>query len=340
MLSLLPWKQKLAVDLGTATCHISVQDAGLLVREPAVIAYDAERGRPIAYGSEAREMLDREVSDVEVVRPLEGGVVANFDATVTLLRHFIHQALGHRPLLAPTVVTGEPTSATQVEQRALVNALKSAGAGEVIPVPRSLAAAIGAGLPMDQPECRLVVDMGAGSTDIGVISMGMIAAGEALRFGGNDLDEAIRRFVQRRYRIPIGNARAEDIKIMAGALSAEMISEQVRLSDLNDGDNNGNGQEKLEGIAELMRDTLKPPTAEILWVLDMLPERQLDEIIQVESILTGGCAQLRGITDLLSDELALEMKAAPDPMSCTILGLEAILNDLDALSLDGRRFTR
>ena len=169
---LLPWKQKLAIDVGTATCHISVQDAGLLVREPTVIAFESEpRRRPIAYGSEAKQMLDREVSEIEVVRPLEGGVVADFDAAVVLLRHFIHQALGHRPLLAPTIVTGEPTRATQVERRALINALKAAGAGEVISVPRALAAAIGAGLPMDQAECRLIVDMGAGSTDIGVISI-------------------------------------------------------------------------------------------------------------------------------------------------------------------------
>lgn len=339
MLSLLPWKQKLAIDVGTATCHISVQGAGLLVREPMVIAFETERRRPIAFGAEAKQMLDREVSDVEVVRPLASGVVGDFDAAVTLLRHFIHQALGHRPLLAPTVVTGEPTSSTQVERRALINALKSAGAGEVIPVPRALAAAIGAGLPMDQPECRLVVDMGAGSTDIGIISMGMIAAGQALRFGGDDLDEAIRRHVQRRYRVSIGRARAEDIKIMAGALSPEMVSEQVRLSDLDENDNNGNGQQKLEGIAELMAESLMPTASEVLWVLDSLPERQLDEIVQVESVLAGGCAQLRGITDLLSDELALKMSAAPDPMSCTILGLEAIVNDLEALSLDGRRFT-
>ena len=338
MLRLLPWKQKLAIDVGTATCHISVQGAGLVVREPTVIAFETERRRPIAYGAEAKQMLDREVSDVEVVRPLIGGVVADFDAAVVLLRHLIHKTLGHRPLLAPTVVTGEPTSATQVERRALTNALKAAGAGEVITVPRALAGAIGAGVPMDQPQCRLVVDMGAGATEIGVISMGMVAAGESLHFGGDDLDEAIRRYVQRRYRIHIGSARAEDIKIMAGALAPEMVGEQVRLSDLQDGDNNG--AQKLEGVAELMRASLKPVAAEVLWILDSLPERQLDEITQVDSILTGGCAQLRGITDLLSEELALHFAAAPDPMSCTILGLEAILNDLEALSLDGRRFTR
>lgn len=338
MLSLLPWKQKLAIDVGTATCHISVQNAGLVVREPVVIAFETERHRPIAYGSEAKQMLDREVSDVEVIRPLEGGVVADFDATVTFLRHYIQQAIGHRPLLAPTIVTAEPTRATQVERRALMNALKAAGAGEVITVPRALAASIGAGVPMDQPECRLLVDMGAGSTDIGVISMGMIAAGETLHFGGDDLDEAIRRFVQRRYRINIGSARAEDVKIMAGALSTEAMAEQVRISDLKDGESNGDSQ-KLEGIAEMLRASLKPIASEVLWILDALPERQLDEITQVESILTGGCAQLRGLSELLSDELALRFTAAPDPMSCTILGLEAILNDLEALSLDGRRFS-
>lgn len=340
MLSLLPWKTKLAIDLGTASCHISVQDAGLVVREPTVIAFDGDRRRPIAHGGEAKQMLDREVSDVEVVRPLEGGVVADFDAAVALLRHLIHQALGHRPLLAPTVVTGEPTRATQVERRALVNVLRSAGAGEVITVPRALAAAIGAGLPMDQPECRLVVDMGAGSTDIGVVSMGMIAAGEAIHYGGDDLDEAIRRYVWRRWRVQIGAPRAEDIKIMAGALRPELVNEQVRLADVAGDEANGDGSQKLDGIADLMRGGLKPAAAEVLWVLEGLPERQMDEITQVDAVLTGGCALLRGVTELLGAELALNFSVAPDPMSCTILGLEAILNDLDALSLDGRRFTR
>lgn len=338
VLRLLPWKTRLAVDLGTASCHISVQEAGLVVREPTVVAFEGDRRRPIAFGAEAKQMLDREVSDVEVVRPLEGGVVADFDAAVVLMRHLIHEALGHRPLFAPTVVTGQPTRGTQVENRALVNVLRAAGAGEVVTVPRALAAAIGAGLPMDQPECRLIIDMGAGSTDIAVISGGMLAAGETIHYGGDDLDEAIRRYVHRRYRISIGSARAEDIKIMAGALRPEMVGEEVRLSDVSD--DNGAGAEKLDGIAELMRGALKPAAAEALWIIERLPEAQMEEIAQADSLLTGGCAQLRGITELLSEELALRVTAAPDPLSCTILGLEAIANDLDALSLDGRRFTR
>ncbi len=290
MLRLLPWKTRLAVDVGTASCHISVHEAGVVVREPTVIAFDADRRRPIAYGAEAKQMLDREVTEVEVVRPLRGGVIADFDAAVLLLRHLIHQALGHRPLLAPLVVTGEPTRSTQVERRALTNVLRAAGAGEVVTVPRALAAAIGAGTPMDQPECRLVVDVGAGATDIGVISAGMIAAGEAIRFGGDDLDEAIRRYARRRYRTSIGPARAEDIKIMAGALTPEMMAEQVRLSDLSGEETSAADAQKLEGIAELMRGALEPAVAEVLWILEDLPERQMDEIAQVESVVTGGCA--------------------------------------------------
>ncbi|MGD9498239.1 MAG: rod shape-determining protein [Armatimonadota bacterium] len=340
MLRLLPWKSQLAIDVGTASCHISVHRAGVVVREPTVIAFDADRRRPIAFGAEAKQMLDREVSDVQVLRPLQGGVIADFDAATLLLRHLMHQALGHRPLLAPLVVTGEPTRTTQVQHRALVNALRAAGAGEVVPVPRALAAAVGAGVPMDQPECRLVVDMGAGATDIGVISAGMIAAGQTIQFGGDDLDEAIRRYVRRRYRMSIGAARAEDVKIMAGALSSDMVAEQVRLADLAGEEASAADAQKLEGIAELMRAALKPAIAEVLWVLEGLPERQMDEITQVDAVLTGGCALLRGIASMMSEELALNVVAAPDPMSCTILGLEAILNDLDALSLDGRRFTR
>jgi rod shape-determining protein MreB len=182
--------------------------------------------------------------------------------------------------------------------------------------------------------------MGAGATDIGIISMGMVAAGETLHFGGDDLDEAIRRYVRRRYRMTIGRARAEDVKIMAGALTPEMMAEQIRLSDLSGEETSAADAQQLEGITELMRAALKPVIGEVLWTLEGLPERQMDEIAQAESILSGGCAQLRGIAELMSEELALRFTTALDPMSCTILGLEAILNDLEALSLDGRRFAR
>jgi rod shape-determining protein MreB len=284
---LIPWKEQLAVDLGTAHVHICVKGGGVVVREPTVIAFSADRRRPVAYGSEAKQMLDREVSEVQVVRPLQGGVVADFDATVALLRHLIHQALGHRPLLAPTVVTAAPTRATQVEQRALTTALRAAGAGQVLAVPKVLAAAVGAGIAMDDPQSRLILDIGAGATDVGVVAMGMTAAGASIHFGGDDLDEAI-------------------------------------LEELAPNNNSGSNP-SLDAIPELLAQAMRPAIAELQWVLESIPEKQQDEIANSDGVLTGGCALLRGLDRLLSQELALPIKTAPDPGSCTILGLEAIM---------------
>jgi len=334
----LPWQQQLAIDVGTATVHVSVKGGGVVVREPNVIAFSGPRRKPIAYGGEAKQMLDREVADVDVVRPMRGGVVADFDASSLLLRHLIHQALGHRPLLAPTVVTAEPTRGTQVERRALVTALRAAGAGEVIVIPRALADAVGAGMPMDQAECRLIMDMGAGATDIGVLSGGMIADGAALHFGGDDLDEAIIRYVKRRHQQRIGPATSEDIKVLAGAQPGDPAHDQLRVEDPS-GQPNGAGL-RLEGIPELMAAALRPVASEAEWILETLPDRQVEEIAASEGVLTGGCALMRGAAELLSGELALAIKPATDPMSCTILGMEAILNDLASLTLEGRRFTR
>ncbi len=339
---LTPWKEQLAIDLGTAHVHICVKDAGVVVRQPTVIAFSpsGQGRRPVAYGTEAKQMLHRQVSEVEVVRPVQGGVVADFDATVALLRHLIHQALGRRPLWSPTVVTAEPTRATQIERRALITALRAAGGGQVVPVPRALAAAVGAGVPMGDTESRLIIDMGAGATDVGVVSMGIAAAGESIHFGGDDLDEAILRALKRRHNVLISAARAEEIKSLAGAVAPEPAGEAMRLEELPDVSGAEGAAVSLDGIPEVLAQAARAATGEIQWILDTLPEKQQQEIAYSDGVLTGGCALLRGMDRLMSRELALNIKAATDPMSCTILGLEAIMNDLPSLTLSGRRFAR
>lgn len=333
---LFPWKEQLAIDLGTSHVHICVKGGGVVVREPTVIAFSAGRRRAVAYGTEAKQMLDREVSEVEVVRPVQGGVVADFDAAVALLRHLVHKALGHRPLVAPAVVAAEPTRVTQVERRALVTALRAAGAGQVLPVPKSLAAAVGAGIALDDTHSRLIVDMGAGATDVGVVSMGMAAAGASIHFGGDDLDEAIVRAFRRRHGAQIGPARAEEIKALAGAVAPEPAGEPLVLEELTPG--NGPDDTRLDGVPLLLAQAMRPVSAEIQWVLETLPDKQQEEIANSDGVLTGGCALLRGLDRLLSRELALSIRTATDPGSCTILGLEAMMNDLGSLTLDGRRF--
>jgi rod shape-determining protein MreB and related proteins len=183
----LPWSDELAIDLGTAHTHICVKGVGVVVREPSVIAFDAAGRRPVAVGLEAKRMLERDVEGVQVVRPIRGGMVADFDAAVTMLRHFLHQALGRRPLWSPIVVTSHPDGATPVERRALADAIRAGGGGQVMGVQRSLATALGAGVKIGGDTSQMVIDLGAGVTNVGVIAMDLATGGMTERQGATTL---------------------------------------------------------------------------------------------------------------------------------------------------------
>ena len=336
---LLFWGEEFAIDLGTANVHVCVRDAGIVVREASAIAYNQAR-RAVAVGTEARRMAERGVPGVSVVRPLRGGTVANFDATVELLRHCIRAALGRRPILSPRVVVATPIEPTSVEYRALRDALRAAGAGKVYDVPRALAAAIGAAVPLDGPEARMVIDLGAGSTDIGILSLGAITAGTTLHYGGDDLDEAIRRRLRRAHGIAIGRTVAEEVKVQVGAVQPDLAQSTDKLRSLL-GNGGGNGSAlPQEEIPELLARALLPVVSEVRWLLEELPAKHRTEVRETGVVLTGGTALLGGIGPLFAERLELPVTVARDPLSCTVLGLESILSDLRALTLDGRRFSR
>lgn len=331
----LPWADELAIDLGTANLHISVKHGGVVVREPSVVAYGEGRRRPVAYGIEARRMLERAVDGVRVVQPIRGGVVADFDATVALVRHFIHQALGRRPMLNPVVVTACPTAATPVEQRALQDAIHAAGGGRVLMVPKSLAAAIGAGLPLDSVETDLLVDMGAGATDIGAVSMGMLSAGASPPLAGDRVDEAIVRHVKRTQGIRISATTAEEMKIQVGAVDPLLSGNGFSTST----DELQAYDVKMDEIPAVVADALAPIYDEIAWLIEQLPPKARAELGTHGITLTGGTALLKGLPEHIADRLGCPARVATDPMSCTILGLQSIVNDMNALSLGGRRFS-
>jgi rod shape-determining protein MreB len=332
----LPWADELAVDCGTANLHISVKQGGVVVREPAVVAYGEGRRRPVAFGLEARRMLERAVTGVRVVQPIRDGVVADFDAAVALLRHYIHQALGRRPMLNPVIVTSSPTKATPVEQRALQDAMHAAGGGRTLLVPKALAAAIGAGLPLDSVETHLVVDLGAGATDIGAVSMGMLSDGVSPPLGGDDLDEAIVRHVKRTQGIRISATTAEEMKIQMGVISRlpgngngfSTSTDELQAYDVN-----------MDEIPAVISDALIPLYDEIAWLIEGLPPQARAELATLGLTLTGGTALLKGLPEHMAGRLGLPVNVATDPMSCTILGLQSIVNDMNALSLEGRRFS-
>ncbi|MBU0609570.1 MAG: rod shape-determining protein [Armatimonadetes bacterium] len=332
----LPWAEELAIDVGTANLHISLKQGGVVVREPALVAYSDGRRRAVAFGLEARRLQERAVEGVQVVQPIRHGVVADFDAAVTMLRHFIHQALGRRPMLNPVVVTACPTAATAVEQRALQDAIRAAGGGRILMIQKALAAAIGAGVSLDAVETQFVVDIGAGASDIGAVSMGMLTAGVSPPVAGDRIDQAIVRHVKRTQNIRVSATTAEEMKIQIGTVDPLLGA-------------NGNGfststdelqayDVRLDDIPAVVAGALRPVYDEIAWMIEELPPRPRAELGANGLVLTGGTALLKGLADHMADWLGLPVRVATDPMSCTILGLQSIVNDMQALSLGGRRF--
>lgn len=333
----LPWADELAIDVGTANLHISVKHGGVVVREPAVVAYGENRRQPIAFGLEARRMLERAVEGVRVVHPIRQGVVADFDAAVALLKHFLHKALGRRPLLNPVIVTACPTACTPVEQRVLHDALHAAGGGRVLMIQKALAAAIGAGLSLDSIETNLLVDIGAGATDMGALSMGLLSAGASPPLAGDRVDRAIVRHVKRTQGIRISATTAEEMKIQVGAvdplLSGNANGFSTSTDELQAYDVD------MDEIPAVVADALVPIYDEIAWLIEGLPPKARAELGANGIVLTGGTARLKGLAEQMAGCLGVPVTVATDPMSCTILGLQSIVNDMGALSLEGRRFS-
>jgi len=306
------------------------------VREPALVAYGAEGRRPVAFGLEARRLQERAVEGVRVVQPIRKGVIADFDAAVMLLRHYIHQALGRRPMLNPTIVTGCPTGATPVEQRALQDAMRAAGGGRILMVQKALAAAIGAGVSLDTIETQFVVDIGAGATDIGAVSMGLLSSGASPSVAGDRLDEAIVRHIKRTQNIRISRTTAEEMKIQTGTIDPLLSGNPNGFSTSTD--ELQAYDVRLDDVPRVVASTLQPVFDEIAWIIEELPPKSRAELAANGIILTGGTALLKGLAEHMADRLGVPVRVATDPMSCTVLGLQSIVNDMQALSLGGRRF--
>lgn len=335
----LPWGDELAIDLGSANTHICVKGAGVVVREPSVIAFDVGGRRMVAAGLEAKRMLERDVEGVRVVRPIRGGVVADFDAAVAMLRHFLHQALGKRPFWSPLVITSHPDGATAVERRALVDTVRASGGGQVLGVQKALATALGGGLQVGGDTSQMVIDLGAGITNVGIIAMGLATTGISIRYGGCDLDEVIRRAIQRSQGIRISSASAEQVKLHVGTLLTPEEGDSMRVDGVTaNGEPAINADINLADVPDLLMDGLDRIVAEVLWLLEELPPRQQSEIAANGAALTGGGALLGGVDAFLAEKLGIPVTVATDPPSCTTLGLESVLSDPHAVSLEGRRF--
>ncbi|XXU70212.1 rod shape-determining protein [Sorangium sp. So ce1097] len=325
----------LAIDLGTATTLIYVKGKGIVSCEPSVVAVqrDARGGKKVlAVGREAKEMLGRTPGNIQAVRPLRDGVIADFEITEAMLRYFIARAHNRRTLVKPRIIICVPFGITEVEKRAVKESAEGAGAREVFLIEEPMAAAIGAGLPITEPSGNMVVDIGGGTTEVAVISLAGIVYSQSVRVGGDKMDESITAYMKRKYNMAIGEQTAERIKITVG--NAYPLEQQLTMEV--------KGRDMVAGIpktvvvnSDEIRDSLSEPTNAIvdavLIALERTPPELAADIVDKGIVLTGGGSLLKNLDVLLREETGLPVMVCDDPISAVVLGSGKALDHLELL---------
>jgi len=331
---MLGFGERLGIDLGTANIVVYARGRGVVVREPSVVAIDKASRRVLAVGESAREMLGRTPGTIVAIRPLRDGVIADYTVTRDMLAFLIRKACGNKSrLFKPLVVVCIPSGATSVEQRAALDAARAAGARDAFPIEEPMAAAIGAGLPIASPGGNIVVDIGGGTTDIAVISLGGIVVSDSLRVGGNTLDEAIIRHIRRVYNLDIGERTAENIKIgIASACKAGFDEQEmdVRGRDIVSGLPQTVSVSSIE-VRDALFESVSQIVTAVKTILEKTPPELAADIIERGITLTGGGALLRGMDVLLQMETQIPVHVADDPMSCVAVGTGKVLEELETL---------
>ena len=322
----------MAVDLGTANTLVYVRGKGVVLDEPSVVALDQRTGAIVAVGTAAKQMLGRTPDGIVAVRPLKDGVVADFETTERMLRYFIQKVHGRRTLAKPRLVICVPSGITSVEQRAVKDAGYAAGARRVFVIEEPMAAAIGAGLPVHDAEGSMVVDIGGGTTEVAVISLGGIVTSISARIGGDRLDEAIIYHVKKEYSLLLGERTAEDIKIRLGSAfpTRDEPQAQVRGRDLI----SGLPRTVVLTSDEVRRALSEPVTAivdAIRTTLDRTPPELAGDVMDAGIVLTGGGALLRGLDERIRHETGMPVRVAEDPTDCVALGTGRCVEDFEAL---------
>ncbi|HHY93969.1 MAG TPA: rod shape-determining protein [Firmicutes bacterium] len=322
----------LGIDLGTANSLVHVRGRGIVLHEPSVVAMDRDSKAVLAVGDEAKRMIGRTPGNIIAVRPMKDGVIADFDVTQTMLRYFIHKALPNRGLVRPRVVVAVPSGVTEVERRAVVDATQQAGAREAYLIEEPMAAAIGAGLPVEEPTGNMVVDVGGGTTEVAIISLGGIVTCRSIRVGGDEMDEAIAAYVKRTYNLLIGERTAEEVKVKIGSAYPGFEEEdmEVRGRDLVTG-----LPRTLRLTAEEIRRALSEPVGAILEAirvtLERTPPELASDIMDRGIFLTGGGSMLRGLDRLVAEDTGMPVHVAEEPLLCVARGTGRALEEIHTL---------
>ena len=322
----------MAVDLGTANTLVYVRGRGIVLSEPSVVAIDQRTGEVHAVGAEAKRMLGRTPGTISAIRPLKDGVIADFDVTEQMLRHFIQKVHQNR-FAHPRVVVCVPSGVTGVEKRAVEEATLSAGARQAYLIEEPMAAAIGAGLPVAEPTGNMIVDIGGGTTEVAVISLGGIVVSRSIRIGGDEMDQDIVTFARREYNLFLGERTAEDIKIAIGsAYPGDWDSQRVTLR----------GRDLLTGLprsvevgADQIREAIEPSVAQIVDTvkdtIEETPPELVADIMDQGVVLAGGGALLAGLDRRVAEATQMPVHIADDPLTCVARGTGIVLQELDAM---------
>ncbi len=327
------FSKDIGIDLGTANVSIHVKGKGVVLDEPSVVAIENDTKRVLAVGDDARRMVGRTPGNIIAIRPLREGVIADFEVTDMMLKAFIQRVGGRSWYSRPRILICAPSNITSVEQKAIREAAERSGAKEVFMEEEPKAAAIGAGMDIFQPSGNMVVDIGGGTTDVAVLSMGDVVTASSLKVAGDKFDEAIMKYIKNKYKLLIGERTSEDIKIKIGTVYMHGRREEVDIR----------GRDMVSGLPQTVtvhsdeiRDALWEPVSAIVasakTVLERTPPELSADIIDRGVILTGGGALLDGLDALLADELKVPVLIAEDPMHCVVKGTGVMLDHLDKIS--------
>ena len=322
----------IGIDLGTANTLVYVKDRGIVLREPSVVAIQQGTNRVLAVGEEAKRMLGRTPGNIVAIRPMKAGVIADFEVTEAMLRYFIRKAHNRKWVVRPRIIISVPSGITEVEKRAVKDSATHAGAREVYLIEEPMAAAIGVGLPVQEPAGNMIVDMGGGTTEVAIISLAGIVLSRSVRVGGDEMDEAIVQYLKRVYNLMIGERTAEEIKITIGSAYplGEELSMEVKGRDLVAG-----LPKTLTITSEEIREALQEPVSAIVEAiritLERCPPELSSDLVDRGIVLAGGTSQLRGMDKLLAEQTGLPVHVAEDPLSAVAEGTGVVLHELNFL---------
>lgn len=324
------FSKDIGIDLGTANVLIYVKGKGVVLNEPSVVTLESDTRKVLAVGEQARRMVGRTPGNITTIRPLRDGVIADFEITEMMLKYFIDSVGGRSWYARPRILICAPTNITSVEQKSIREAAERSGAKEVYMEEEPKAAAIGAGMDIYQPSGNMVVDIGGGTTDVAVLSMGDVVTASSIKVAGDKFDEAILRYIKQKYKLLIGERTAEDIKLTIGSVSPGGMKSEMDIR----------GRDMVSGLPKTLtitsgevKEALWDPVSSIVVaaksVLERTPPELSADIIDRGVVLTGGGALLNGLDELLSEQLHVPVWVAEDPMHCVVKGTGMMLDNLD-----------